>query len=116
MRAKENFFQPKTPKSNSFSEHFFTKSHNLAVNFFNLSIDTPTYQSNQTNLPRPLKQNIFSFKHTSQGHGSIDTVQTDQKPTYQDSAWSHFSYPLLLLSTCYLYVGLKIKEILNGKS
>ncbi len=48
-----NLFQPKTPKSNLFSEHFFIKSHNLVVNFFNPSIDTPTYPSNQTNLPRP---------------------------------------------------------------
>jgi len=56
-----NLFQPKTPKSNSFSEHFNTKSHNLVVNFFILTIDTPTYLSNQTNLPRPPNK-IFFFQ------------------------------------------------------
>ena len=53
------FFQPQNSKSNSFSEHFNTKSHNLVVNFFILTIDTPTYLSNQTNLPRPPNKIFF---------------------------------------------------------
>ena len=53
-----NFFNPNS-KSNSFSEHFNTKSHNLVVNFFILTIDTPTYLSNQTNLPRPPNKIFF---------------------------------------------------------
>jgi hypothetical protein len=53
-----NFFNPNS-KSNSFSKQFNKKSHNLVVNFFILTIDTPTYLSNQTNLPRPPNKIFF---------------------------------------------------------
>ena len=70
------FFNPNS-KSNSFSEHFNTKSHNLVVNFFN-PYHRHTHLPIKPNKPTtPTKQNIFSHKHTSQGHGSILTVQTD---------------------------------------
>ena len=97
-----NLFQPKTPKSNSFSEHFNTKSHNLVVNFFILTIDTPTYLSNQTNLPRPPNKIFFlpniPLKVTAP---YLRCRQTKNTPN-QDSAWSHFSYPLLLLIIVFL--------------
>ena len=52
------FFNPNS-KSNSFSKQFNKKSHNLVVNFFILTIDTPTHLSNQTNLPRPPNKIFF---------------------------------------------------------
>ena len=73
------FFNPNS-KSNSFSKQFNKKSHNLVVNFFNLSIDTPTYLSNQTNLPRPLYK-IFFFK-TYLSRSRLHTYGADRPKTH----------------------------------
>ena len=74
-----NFFNPNS-KSNSFSKQFNKKSHNLVVNFFILTIDTPTYLSNQTNLPR-LPNKIFFFQ-TYLSRSRLHTYGADRPKTH----------------------------------